>query len=55
MSGKAAGERRGFPQRPEEEPGVCSIGAGICLHRGDAVRDRKLSYKPTTAEKWIIP
>lgn len=37
MSGQTAGERGGFPCRPQEEPGVCGVRAGVGLHRGDEV------------------
>lgn len=43
MSGETAGEGRGFTHRPQEKPRICSVGAGICLHRGDKVRKQQLS------------
>lgn len=39
MSGEAAGERRSLPRWPQEKPWVRRVGAGICLHRGDEVRN----------------
>lgn len=38
MPGQAVGEGRGVGGGPEKEPGVCRLGVGVGLHRGDAVR-----------------